>query len=250
MSKEKRSNNWGKRGAKESQPVTRRQFLKEASLVVGGAAIASLAFSSACGTPDNTATSGTTTTTTTPTTTTATTPSTTINTTTTTTTTTTSASTSTGTWSGVYSTPAEKPEMLRVPGCEVKVAADRLYVYEHMWVKPITDDIVVIGITEKFLEFLEVVYFFTLQDDGKMVYRDLYLGSVEASKMNVELIAPVSGTVLQNNDEIAADPESTINKSPYVKGWMQVIQLSNPEELEELLTPEEYVSYNAKIIES
>ena len=245
MSREKRSNNWGKRGAKESQPVTRRQFLKEASLVVGGAAIASLAFTSACGSPDNTTTSGTTITTT-PTTTTTTTPSTTIN----TNTTTTSASTSTSTWSGVYVTPIERPEMLPVPGCTTSVAADRLYVMEHMWVKSITDDIVVIGMTEKFLEFLEVVYFFILQDVGTMVYRDLYLGSVEASKMNVELMAPVSGTVLQNNGELNDDPDSTINKSPYVKGWMQVIQLSNPEELKELLTPEEYVSYSAKIIES
>lgn len=149
MSREKRGNNWGKRGVKESQPVTRRQFLKEASLVVGGAAIASLAFTSACGSPDNTATSGTTTNTTPTTATTTTTPSTTIN--INTTTTTTSASTSTSTWSGVYVTPTEKPEMLTVPGCEVEVAADRLYVMEHMWVKSITDDIVVIGMTEKFL---------------------------------------------------------------------------------------------------
>jgi len=244
MSREKRGDNWGKRGAKESQPVTRRQFLKEASVMVGGAVIASLAFTSACGSSENTTTSGTTTTTITTPTTTTTTIGTTINTNTITT------STSTSTWSGVYVTPVEKPEMLPVPGCETSVAADRLYVMEHMWVKSITDDIVVIGMTEKFLEFLEVVYFFILQDVGTMVYRDLYLGSVEASKMNVELVAPISGTVLQNNGELNDDPDSTINKSPYVKGWMQVIQLSNPEELKELLTPEEYVSYSAKIIES
>ncbi len=67
-------------------------------------------------------------------------------------------------------------------------------------------------------------------------------------KMNIELLAPVSGTVLQNNDELITDPESTINRSPYVKGWMQVIQLRKPEELKELLTPDEYISYNAKII--
>ena len=104
-----------------------------------------------------------------------------------------------------------------------------------------------IGITEKFQQFLEEVYSIKLQDVGTVLYRDSYLGSVEAKKMNVEFIAPVSGTVLQNNGRVFDDPE-LMDLSPYSRGWLQVIQLSNPEELNELLTAEKYISYNAKIV--
>jgi glycine cleavage system H protein len=222
----------------ESQPVTRRQFLKEASLVVGGAAIASIALTSACGSPENTTTSSATTTTNT---------TTSIN-------TTTNTITSTGTWSGVYVPPQEKPERLPILGCEneTKVATDRKYSVEHMWVKSITDDIVVIGISEKFLALLEDIYYVTLLDEGTVVNRDLYLGSIDSSKMNVELMAPISGTVLQNNDEVRTDPGTIFNDKPYdivyASGWMQVIKLSKPEELNDLLTPDEYKSLNEKLI--
>lgn len=250
-------NNRGKRNAPKQQPVTRRQFLKEASLVVGGAAIASLTFAAACSLPEKTIASQTTSTTngTSVTTTISTTPVIPENTITPVTsatptvtenlTTTTSA---TSTWSGAYAPPLDRPNLLPIPGCETRVADDRLYAAEHMWVKAIAGNIVVIGITEKFLAFLEVVFFITLLDEGSEIHKDLFLGSVEASKMNVELVSPVSGTILQNNDALREDVDGTINASPYSKGWMQVIQLSKPEELNDLLTPEKYVSINAKIV--
>jgi len=230
---------------KISQPVTRRQFSKEASLVVGGAAIASLAFTSACGSPGSSSTTsntGTTTTTSTP-------AAATTNTSTTTTESTTSTTfhTSTITWDGTYTPPLKRPEMNPIPGCSTFVAMDRLYAIEHMWVKLIADGIVAIGITEKFQQFLEDVYSIKLQEVGTVLYRDSYLGSVEAKKMNVEFIAPVSGTVLQNNGGVFDDPE-LMDLSPYNRGWLQVIQLSNPDELNELLTAEKYISYNAKIV--
>lgn len=250
MSKGKRDSNCVKQRRQESQPVTRRQFLKGASLIVGGAAIAPIALTSACDSPENSATSSTTTATNT---------TTSINTptsinTTTTTTTTTNTITNTGTWSGVYVPPIQLPERLPILGCEneTKVATDRMYSIEHMWIKSITDDIVVIGISEKFLALLEVIYFVTLLDEGTLVNRDLYLGSIDSSKMNVELIAPVSGTVLQNNDEVRTDPDTIFNDKPYdvvyISGWMQVIKLSKPEELKELLTPDEYISMNEKLV--
>jgi len=248
----------GKRGkrqkdriAQESQPVTRRQFLKEASMVVGGAAIASLALTSACSSPENSSTTmGTTTTTGTPANTTNATSSTPTPTTTTeniTNTTSTTVHTSTITWNGSYTPPLKRPEMEPIPGCSTFVAMDRLYAMEHMWVKLIADGVVAIGITEKFQQFLEEVYSIKLQDVSTVLYRDSYLGSVEAKKMNVEFIAPVSGTVLQNNGRVFDDPE-LMDLSPYNRGWLQVIQLSNPDELNELLTAEKYISYNAKIV--
>ncbi len=210
---------------KISQPVTRRQFLKEASLVVGGAAVASVAFTSACGSPENSSTtSNTSNTSNTGTTTTTSTPAATTNTSTTTTesTTSTTVHTSTITWDGSYTPPLKRPEMEPIPGCTTFVAMDRLYAMEHMWVKLIADGVVAIGITEKFQQFLEEVYSIKLQDVGTVLYRDSYLGSVEAKKMNVEFIAPVSGTVLQNNGGVFEDPK-LMDLSPYSRGWLQVI---------------------------
>jgi glycine cleavage system H protein len=117
-----------------------------------------------------------------------------------------------------------------------------------MWVKSIADNIVVIGISEKFLALLEQIYFVTLLDEGTIINRDLYLSSIDSSKWNAELIAPVSGTVLQNNDELSDDPDTIFWDDPYTSGWMQVIKLSKPEELKELLTPDEYITLNAKQI--
>jgi len=122
MPRKERGKQGEKRGSQETQPVSRRQFLKEASLLAGGAAIASLALTSACGSPENTTTTGTTTTGTT--TTTATTPTTTTTTPTTPTTTTgTTTTTSTGTTTSlppaegfVYKTPLDPPPKISIPG--------------------------------------------------------------------------------------------------------------------------------------
>ena len=113
MSRKERGEQGEKQGSQEAQPVTRRQFIKEASITAGGAAIASLVLTSACGSPENTTTintttatgtttTGTTTTTTTPMTTTATTPS-----------TTTSLPPAED---FVYETPTEFPPRISIPG--------------------------------------------------------------------------------------------------------------------------------------
>jgi len=117
---------------RKKQTVTRRQFLKEASLVVGGTAIASLALTSACSSPGNSSTTsntGTTTTTSTP---------------AATTNTTTSTPTSLPPSEGfVYTTPRERPPLMPIPGCTTFTATDRLYIVEHMWIKLVAENIVV-----------------------------------------------------------------------------------------------------------
>ncbi|MFC1865350.1 glycine cleavage system protein H [Chloroflexota bacterium] len=245
----------GKQRGKEqagqkSQPVTRRHFLKEAGLVVGGAAISSVALTTACGSSENTSTAGTTTTTPANTTTGSATPSTTVTTSNTPSPTdkpVITITTSTDTWSGEYLPPVENPEKQPIRGCTTFVAMDRLYAVEHMWVKSIAVNTVAIGITEIFLEYLEDIFVIELPDVGTVALRDSFSGSVEAKKMNLEFIAPVSGIVLLNNDKALADPK-WVNRDPWGSGWLQVIQLSNPQELQDLMTPEKYISYNAKIV--
>jgi len=229
------------------QTVSRRRFLKEASIIVSGMALTSLGVTSACRNSEKVSTSSTTQIDTSST-------NTSENTSTLTTTKSTSNTsinteiyTPTGTWTGEYIPPIDSPEMKPIPGCTTFVAMDRLYAIEHTWIKLIAEGIVAIGITEKFIEFLEDIFLISLQDVGTIITQNSYLGTIEAKKMNVEMVAPISGVILHNNEKILDDPD-WVEKRPYVSGWLQVIQLSNPNELNELLTAEKYISYQAKIV--
>ena len=225
---------------KEVQPVTRRQFLKEASLVMGGVVITSLAFNLACGSPESTTTSTTTTTskvTTTPT----------IPAPTPTTTTPPTTTTSLPPDDGfVYVTPTEPPPKIPIPGCITYTATDRMYIIEHMWIKLVAENIVVIGITEKMSELCGTIYSLYLPEEGRTLKKDGYFGYAEAAKISVEFFSPVSGTIIQINHEMWPDLDLHVNDDPYVSGWWMTIQLSDPEELNTLLIPQEYTDLNAK----
>jgi len=210
--------------------LSRRQFIKNVGLMAGGITITSMFVASGCDSgnqtspPANTTSSSTTT------------PPKTL-------------PPVTGTWSGNYEADLlYMPELEQIPGCDAMVAMDRLYAPEHMWVKRITDDIVIAGITERFLVYFEGVIQIELTEVGGRVERDGPFAFIEGKKMNVEAVSPVSGIVLQNNDNIITSPATTINRNVYNEGWIQVIQLSNPAELLELLSPEEYIYYSAKIV--
>ncbi len=151
-------------------------------------------------------------------------------------------------WNGNYKAPIQRPELQTIPGCDAKVAMDRLYAREHTWVKLIEDDIAVIGITERFLVYFEGVMFMDLAEVGSEIERGLFFCSIEGKKMNVDAVSPVTGIVVQNNEELINDPDSTVNQNPYINGWMQVVRLTKPEELDELLSPQDYIDYTAKIV--
>ncbi|MCK5616598.1 glycine cleavage system protein H [Candidatus Pacearchaeota archaeon] len=117
-----------------------------------------------------------------------------------------------------------------------------------MWIKLVAENIVAVGITEKMSELLDLIYTLYLPYEGDILKRDKNFIYIEAGKMSAELFSPVSGTVLQVNHDVYTNFELMVNADPYVKGWLLTIQLSNPEELNELLTPEEYRDLNEKII--
>jgi glycine cleavage system H protein len=78
------------------------------------------------------------------------------------------------------------------------------------------------------------------------------MGYMDSQKINLEIIAPVNGTVVQINHEFFALSELSdtyvrnINIDPYGKGWLMVVQLSNLDELQELLKPEGYATLIVK----
>lgn len=115
---------------------------------------------------------------------------------------------------------------------------DLKYTKEHEWVL-VEDKIATVGITDHAQEQLGDVVFVELPAVGDQVTKDDEMGVVESVKAVSDVYAPVSGTVVEVNDDL---PENTemVNEDPYGDGWMVKIQLSDPTDLEDLLTAAEY----------
>lgn len=112
------------------------------------------------------------------------------------------------------------------------------YSEEHEWVKT-EGEKVRIGITDFAQSELGDIVFVELPEVGDEVQADEPFGSVESVKTVSELYAPISGKVVEVNEELDDSPEF-VNESPYDKAWMIVVEPSDKEELDELMSAEEY----------
>ncbi|GAA0588903.1 glycine cleavage system protein GcvH [Virgibacillus siamensis] len=115
---------------------------------------------------------------------------------------------------------------------------DLLYSEEHEWVKK-EGDKVRIGITDFAQSELGDIVFVELPEAGDKLELDEPFGSVESVKTVSELYAPISGKVVEINEELEDSPEF-VNESPYDKAWMVVVEPSDESELDKLLSPEKY----------
>ena len=115
------------------------------------------------------------------------------------------------------------------------------YTKEHEWAR-IEGNRVVVGITDYAQEELGDVVFVELPQVGTVVEALGTFGVVESVKAVSDLYAPVSGTVVQTNTDLEERPE-LVNASPYGDGWMIVIEISKPEELQGLLNATDYQQY-------
>ncbi len=218
---------------------SRREFLRAIGIVTGGAALGSLALLAACQGEQGKSSSGTTSPTVN--TTAATTP-----TVPTTTNATTAATSLTAPIGEVYVPPEESPPLINIYGCLSKVASDRWYNIDHIWVKEIGNGKVVIGISDKMQEITSVVTRFSyIYKEGAVLGQSEALASVEAHKLNTDILSPVSGKITQINTRLFLAP-GTINSFPYTLGWMAVIQLADPKEIDELFGPNYYAYLQAQ----
>ncbi|WP_029457975.1 glycine cleavage system protein GcvH [Solidesulfovibrio alcoholivorans] len=113
---------------------------------------------------------------------------------------------------------------------------DLLYTNTHEWVR-VEDEIAVIGITDFAQEQLGDITYVELPAVGDVLEAGQEMGSVESVKAASELYCPVSGEVIEVNDELEAAPEK-VNSDPFGEGWMLRVKLSA--EPVGLLSPEEY----------
>lgn len=114
------------------------------------------------------------------------------------------------------------------------------YSRDHEWVETTENSAVVrVGITDFAQEQLGDVVYVDLPDVGETTTAGESCGEVESTKSVSDLIAPVSGSITEVNEGLDDAPES-VNTSPFQDGWMYLVELSAPEQVEELLNSEQY----------
>ncbi|HBS87579.1 MAG: glycine cleavage system protein H [Bacteroidetes bacterium GWF2_38_335] len=112
------------------------------------------------------------------------------------------------------------------------------YTKDHEWIK-VEGDEAIIGITDFAQGELGDIVFIEIETQGETLAKEETFGTIEAVKTVSDMYMPVGGEVLEVNPELEASPD-VVNKDPFGKGWMVKIKISNPAELEELLSPEKY----------
>ncbi|PID14543.1 glycine cleavage system protein H [Sporosarcina sp. P34] len=121
---------------------------------------------------------------------------------------------------------------------------DLRYSEEHEWVKE-EDGKYRIGITHFAQSELGDIVFVELPQVGDQLKSDEPFGSVESVKTVSELYAPLTGKVVEVNENLEDSPE-LVNESPYEDAWMVVVEIDNKAELDELMTAEQYEKMTAE----
>lgn len=123
---------------------------------------------------------------------------------------------------------------------------DLKYHKEHTWVK-VTSKKVTIGITNYAQEYLGDILYIDLPEVETDVEANTEIAEIESTKATLFVISPVSGTVMEVNEELSEAPE-IINEDPYGKGWIAVIKIKNNTELNDLMDASDYERYLEKEI--
>jgi glycine cleavage system H protein len=112
------------------------------------------------------------------------------------------------------------------------------YSKEHEWVAA-EETVATVGITDHAQEQLGEIVYIELPSVGEKVSKDDPFGVVESVKAVSDIYAPVSGTVLEVNEDLAESPE-VVNEDPYGDGWLIKVRVSDPADLDDLMDNEEY----------
>ncbi len=123
----------------------------------------------------------------------------------------------------------------------MKVDREARYTETHEWAR-LEGDEVVCGITDHAQETLSDVVYVELPMVGDVFEAGEPYGIVESVKAASDLYAPVGGEITAMNEELEGAPE-LVNQDPYGEGWMIRLEPSDPDELEDLMGPDEYETF-------
>ncbi len=112
------------------------------------------------------------------------------------------------------------------------------YTKDHEWLRA-EADFAFVGITDFAQGELGDVVFVEIETEGESLGKEEVFGSIEAVKTVSDLFMPVDGEILEVNPALEDSPD-LVNKDPYGKGWMVKIKITDPSQIDELITPEDY----------
>ncbi|MEY2997927.1 MAG: glycine cleavage system protein GcvH [Bacteroidota bacterium] len=122
----------------------------------------------------------------------------------------------------------------------MNIPAELKYTKDHEWVS-VEGDVATVGITDFAQGELGDIVYVEVETLDETLEMEAVFGTVEAVKTVSDLFLPVSGEIIEFNDTLEGEPE-LVNSDPYGQGWMIKIKMSNPSELEELLSAEDYAA--------
>lgn len=125
-----------------------------------------------------------------------------------------------------------------VENIEMNVPSGLKYTKDHEWLK-LDGETAIVGITDFAQSELGDIVFVEVDSLNSDVEKEGVFGSIEAVKTVSDLFMPVTGEIVEFNEELESNPE-LVNSDPYGKGWIVKVRIQNSSELDELLTAEEY----------
>ena len=124
------------------------------------------------------------------------------------------------------------------------IPAELKYSNDHEWCR-VEGEYAYVGITDFAQSELGDIVFVDIQSEGETLAAGDIFGTIEAVKTVSDAFTPVSGEVVEVNPAIDADP-ALVNKDPYGEGWMVKTKMSAPEEVDSLLSADDYADFIAK----
>ena len=122
----------------------------------------------------------------------------------------------------------------------MNVPGNLLYTKDHEWLR-VEGNMGYIGVTDFAQGELGDIVFIEIETLGETLAKEEVFGTIEAVKTVSDMFMPVSGEMLEVNPALEESPD-VINKDPYGKGWMVKIKITNPSEVNDLLSAEKYTT--------
>ena len=120
----------------------------------------------------------------------------------------------------------------------MNVPVNLLYTKDHEWLR-VEGNLGYVGVTDFAQGELGDVVFIEIETVGETLKKEEVFGTIEAVKTVSDMFMPVAGEILEVNP-LLEESSDVVNKDPYGKGWMVKIKITNPSEINDLLSPEKY----------
>lgn len=124
---------------------------------------------------------------------------------------------------------------------KMNIPANLKYTRDHEWVS-VDGDVATVGITDFAQSELGDIVYVEIETVGESIDHEEVFGSVEAVKTVSDLFMPISGEIIEFNENLESNPES-VNSDPYGEGWMIKVKMSDTSELDGLMSSEEYADH-------